>query len=588
MTENLFNIVGNTGLEKKSSVSSNAMFAPEDAAKFSQELEKSADSQKQDFTTEKKPFEKDAAEVLYKEETRHTDTKPAPNTQDHENVVEETAPAAPHHAAESTQDMKAEQQAGPNPIDAAVELEEIISIFRKAMTGKASMEEMKKLMIAFFPEVKEEDADDVLLALMSIIQGTASKKEIEAILKGKVDIDNFYELAKLVRKLAGKDILNTHNKINDQTVAKSIEQVLAKLNPELLERLATARIESQATSQKAGTLKSLDELGLTKEVKDHTNKATETRLKLESETLNTMLANRKSVEAKGIAEQLSKDSLKQAQTASLTPKEVDTKVDTPRLSPIASKDAKTSGEGAKRLSDVLDQNGLRATVRNDHATQPKLGKAATASTALTAQVISQNNQAATVSSQDLSALKNTSVNMQAGVQGMAAGNQHMNSVNNTQQFAQTLNQTVQQQPAAEQVAITLSRAVKNGQDKMNVKLTPADLGTVDVELSFNKNGSVKAVLSIDKPETLNLMQRDAGALQKALEQAGLKTDGNSLDFNLKGEGQQHQQQAHQNNHELSTAQHAGETHDVLEKEAAAIATSPYSEHVIDGKVNITV
>jgi len=46
---------------------------------------------------------------------------------------------------------------------------------------------------------------------------------------------------------------------------------------------------------------------------------------------------------------------------------------------------------------------------------------------------------------------------------------------------------------------------------------------------------VKAIVSIERPETFELLQRDARGLEKALQDAGLKTDSNSLSFNLKGE-----------------------------------------------------
>ena len=46
----------------------------------------------------------------------------------------------------------------------------------------------------------------------------------------------------------------------------------------------------------------------------------------------------------------------------------------------------------------------------------------------------------------------------------------------------------------------------------------------------------------DKPETLDLLQKDSRFLERALQDAGLKTDNNSLSFNMQGKegnGQAH-------------------------------------------------
>ena len=44
-----------------------------------------------------------------------------------------------------------------------------------------------------------------------------------------------------------------------------------------------------------------------------------------------------------------------------------------------------------------------------------------------------------------------------------------------------------------------------------------------------------AVITADRADTLDLLQRDARILQNALQDAGLQADGNSLSFELKGQ-----------------------------------------------------
>lgn len=55
-------------------------------------------------------------------------------------------------------------------------------------------------------------------------------------------------------------------------------------------------------------------------------------------------------------------------------------------------------------------------------------------------------------------------------------------------------------------------------------------------MRFNKENGMKALLTIEKPETLAMLQRDAHALERALQEAGLEIGGDSLSFDLAGEG----------------------------------------------------
>ena len=59
------------------------------------------------------------------------------------------------------------------------------------------------------------------------------------------------------------------------------------------------------------------------------------------------------------------------------------------------------------------------------------------------------------------------------------------------------------------------------------------------ELSFRmelaSDGRMSAVVTADNRETLELLKRDASALQKALEEGGLDLDSGNLAFNLRGE-----------------------------------------------------
>jgi flagellar hook-length control protein FliK len=93
-------------------------------------------------------------------------------------------------------------------------------------------------------------------------------------------------------------------------------------------------------------------------------------------------------------------------------------------------------------------------------------------------------------------------------------------------------------PAFDQVAVQVAKAAAEGIDKINIKLKPATLGQIEVQLEIASDGRIHAVIAADKPETLDLLQRDARALERALGDAGLRTDSGSLSFNLRGQGEQ--------------------------------------------------
>ncbi|MBL8705435.1 MAG: flagellar hook-length control protein FliK, partial [Rhodospirillales bacterium] len=72
------------------------------------------------------------------------------------------------------------------------------------------------------------------------------------------------------------------------------------------------------------------------------------------------------------------------------------------------------------------------------------------------------------------------------------------------------------------------------------------LGRIDVKLEVGEDGRVTAQVRAEKPETLELLQRDARGLERALQEAGLRADSGSLSFGLRGENRQdgqHGQQA---------------------------------------------
>lgn len=96
----------------------------------------------------------------------------------------------------------------------------------------------------------------------------------------------------------------------------------------------------------------------------------------------------------------------------------------------------------------------------------------------------------------------------------------------------------QPHPTSQMVAISLTKmATGKGNEadnqKYRLQLDPPEMGRVDVELEFDAGHKIKALIMVEKPETLNLLQRDSHALLKALQDAGFDAvSQDNLNFNL--------------------------------------------------------
>lgn len=94
-------------------------------------------------------------------------------------------------------------------------------------------------------------------------------------------------------------------------------------------------------------------------------------------------------------------------------------------------------------------------------------------------------------------------------------------------------QTSQQQLNLPQLAFEMARQITDGNTRFQIRLDPAELGKIDVRLDIDASGQVNARLTVERAETLDLMQRDQKALERALQQAGLDGAKTNLEFSLK-------------------------------------------------------
>lgn len=84
---------------------------------------------------------------------------------------------------------------------------------------------------------------------------------------------------------------------------------------------------------------------------------------------------------------------------------------------------------------------------------------------------------------------------------------------------------------AQQVVGRIEQAIQNGQTTLTVKLDPDHLGRVEVKLEL-QDGRVSALITAERPATLDLLQRDARLIERAMEQGGMQVQPDGLHFSL--------------------------------------------------------
>lgn len=93
-------------------------------------------------------------------------------------------------------------------------------------------------------------------------------------------------------------------------------------------------------------------------------------------------------------------------------------------------------------------------------------------------------------------------------------------------------------PTLPLVAAGIVVAVAREREHLTLQLEPAELGRVDVALRVDDGGRLHAAFSIERPETLSLLQREVRGLEQTLAGSGLQLADAGLSFSLRREGGQ--------------------------------------------------
>jgi flagellar hook-length control protein FliK len=83
------------------------------------------------------------------------------------------------------------------------------------------------------------------------------------------------------------------------------------------------------------------------------------------------------------------------------------------------------------------------------------------------------------------------------------------------------------------VPFAIAARVEAGEKQFEIRLDPPDLGRIEVRLNVDSSGRATSHLVVDRADTLDLLRRDAPALERALQSAGLTTDDGALQFSLR-------------------------------------------------------
>lgn len=91
---------------------------------------------------------------------------------------------------------------------------------------------------------------------------------------------------------------------------------------------------------------------------------------------------------------------------------------------------------------------------------------------------------------------------------------------------------------SKQLNLHMTRAVKAGEQEFSMRMDPPELGRVSVKLTFGQNGLVKSQIMAERPETLEMLQREIRGLERAIEAGGHKTEQGGISFSLDSGGQE--------------------------------------------------
>lgn len=82
------------------------------------------------------------------------------------------------------------------------------------------------------------------------------------------------------------------------------------------------------------------------------------------------------------------------------------------------------------------------------------------------------------------------------------------------------------------LALEMRKSIEDGREHMRVRLDPKELGQLDVRLSFEKDGALRAIITASNSASNDLLRQELPTLVRSLSDAGVRMDEGSLRFEL--------------------------------------------------------
>lgn len=87
-----------------------------------------------------------------------------------------------------------------------------------------------------------------------------------------------------------------------------------------------------------------------------------------------------------------------------------------------------------------------------------------------------------------------------------------------------------------QLALTIATEARAGTRRFEIRLDPPEMGRIDIKLESRADGSVRSVMTVERPETFDALNRDARYIERLLQQSGLKLEDGGLQLAMGGGG----------------------------------------------------
>jgi len=87
-----------------------------------------------------------------------------------------------------------------------------------------------------------------------------------------------------------------------------------------------------------------------------------------------------------------------------------------------------------------------------------------------------------------------------------------------------------------EMGVQIARRVTDGGSELTVRLNPAEMGRIEVKMSFDDSGTLRATVAAESPRALDLLRRDSADLGRAMTDAGVRADAQSFRFDSRAGG----------------------------------------------------